>query len=248
MRAIDVVKLMRERGHKITIYKRPDGGIRVTKIDGVKFSSSNSDGINYLREAAHENISEKAYKQRRSNERVAREGKARQKAKMPSLTIRKGDSKATRKNKYRVKRALARARKYRKTKMKQVSQRLKREGYAETIRALENIARKESGLAYPANVDGLGDYVKIVLENVGQTSKGETIANKLYKAREHFMDAYIARCNADLYQLEKIYNDAMAGDGVVNMAEIITIINQLNSHVDLGIIEGEKIYKDVYGK
>lgn len=248
MKAIDIVKKLRSEGHKISIYKRPDGGIRVTKVDGIKFSKGNSEGTNYIRELAKVNLSEKQYTQRRKNEQAARDGKRRQKAKMPSLTFRKGDSKETRKNKRAVKKALKRARKYRTVNMRQVSQRLKREGYGSTIKALENISRKESGLAYPANVDNLGDFIKMVLADAGQTTKGETIANKCYRNNQWFADTGIQRANSVLYMIQKVLRDAWAGDGSINMTEIIGLINQLNTIIEMAIIDGERIYKDIYGK
>lgn len=36
----EAIKLAQEQGHYIKIYKRKDGGVRVTEIDGVKFSGS----------------------------------------------------------------------------------------------------------------------------------------------------------------------------------------------------------------
>lgn len=248
MRAIDVVKLMRSKGHKITIYKRPDGGIRVTGIDGIKFSSSNSEGINFLRESAKINISEKAYRQKRANEQVAREGKQRQKMKYPSLTIRKGDSKSVRQMKRRTKNALKRARKYRKTNMRQVSQRIRREGYERTIEALDNIARKESGLAYAKNVENLADFVLITLESAWRTAKGRELHLHLIHNSETFLDTAIGYCNEVLYDIQKIVRESEQGDGTMNMAQIDALIMQLSATIEDGIREGKKIYKDLYGK
>lgn len=58
---IDVVKLLRLRGHEVNYIKRKDGGIRITKIDGVSYKGSSGNKV--ARDMAGVTLSEARKKQ-----------------------------------------------------------------------------------------------------------------------------------------------------------------------------------------
>lgn len=244
-----VAENLREEGHKIEVYVRPDGGIRITKIDGIKFSKSNSDGVNFARGLLGENLSKKAYEQRRANEQATREGKQRQRMKYPTLTIRKCDTPETRKKKLAVKRKLRKARRHRKVNMRQVSQKLRREGYEKTITSLENIAKHDAGLAYESAVEALADFTKEILEQAGEEMRAARCFDKLVANKQAFPDASIVATYDTLYDVQQTihYMAASATDQEAAdwLARLTMQCKTVEHTIDDGVTEGKELYKNL---
>lgn len=235
MKTAKVVELLRQQGHKVSTYKRPDGGIRITKIDGIKFSLS--DGNAFGRELVNAPQSVQEYTQRRKASQYALEGKKRQKAKMPSLTIRKSDSAKRKKEKRAVKRALQKARKVMRESApttEQISKKIKREGYTRTATKLLNTARHTAGLSYPEQVDSLRDYLMMVFEQAGMDYSNEVAL--LNANREHFADKFIKLAYEDLYELQKAVRD-----GRPQLLEGLRA--QVSQALAQGALQGYEIYK-----
>lgn len=238
MRTSKVVELLRAQGRQVSVYKRPDGGLRITKIDGIKFTLS--EGNNFARQLVGEDLGRTMYEQRRRASIPALEGKRRQKAKRPSLTIRKKDTSEIKRQKQQVKRALRKARKSMKTKKisaEQVVKKIKREGYSKTAKGLLNTARHEAGLAYAGQVVALRDFVAVVYEMANLDSSKET--SLLDSNREWFADAYISFAYNALYEIQKGIKEGRDYSILYTMSlEVLDAINE-------GIAEGKTIYNSL---
>ncbi len=237
MRTSKVVEQLRNQGHKVSVYKRPDGGIRITKIDGIKFTLS--EGNAFARELIGKPSSAASHEQRQKARQEALKGKKRQKAKMPSLTIRKGDSAERRREKRELKKAVQKARKVlRKSNKKlgaeQISKKIKREGYKKAASRILNTARHEAGLAYEAHVTALIDYMKMVYKEAGLDCEYEVAI--LNQNKEHFADSFIKIVYQDIYQIVKGVREGW------DTAIINSLTIQVTNDVNAGVQEGLDIY------
>lgn len=59
-----VIQQLREKGYKVEFYTRKDGGVRVTNVNGIKFSSKLSDGNAYAQQLLGVATPSKQYEQR----------------------------------------------------------------------------------------------------------------------------------------------------------------------------------------
>ena len=175
-----VVEALRAQGHKVKVYVRPDGGQRITKIDGLKFSVSGNEGNDFGRGLIGDTLTKKQYEQRRTIQPLAQEGKqatitpfyvnkkgrkvTRKNAKKPqSLTIRKGDTAQEKAIKRRIRKLRKKLKEHgQKTTAKILRGRIKRYGLEDTLKVLANKTRKDAGIAYPASVESYEDYLIMV--------------------------------------------------------------------------------------
>lgn len=236
MRTSKIVSLLREQGHRVSVYKRPDGGIRITSIDGVKFSLS--EGNNFGRELVNAPVSSKSYTQRRKASQYAVEGKKRQRLKMPSLTIRKKDTAKQKKEKQAVKKALAKARKVSGEKHRisaeQVVKKVKREGYSKTASSLLNTARHEAGLSYDSQVDALVEFLVMVFQSANLDYSNER--SVILSNKEAFSDKFILIIYSDLYEVQKKLKEGASQE------QLITLKTEVQRDIAAAVREGREIY------
>lgn len=181
-----IVKELAKQGHKVKVYERPDGGLRITEIDGIKFPSSNNKGNDFARNLLNEHLSEKQKKHIRENLPKAQEGKQQTKkppktrrdprnpkkplkapkTKPQSLSPRRTDTRAEK----RLKNKIRRIRHMLKvhgvtTDLDTIWQSLHRDGLQRLYEKLAHVARKEAGLVYPKAVDTLISYIEVVIRD-----------------------------------------------------------------------------------
>lgn len=190
-----VVEALRAQGHKVKVYVRPDGGQRITKIDGLKFSVSGNEGNDFGRGLIGDTLTKKQYEQRRTIQPLAQEGKqatitpfyvnkkgrkvTRKNAKKPqSLTIRKGDTAQEKAIKRRIRKLRKKLKEHgQKTTAKVLRGRIKRYGLEDTLKVLANKTRKDAGIAYPASVESYEDYLIMVQGRYGYASLDSLVRN-----------------------------------------------------------------------
>lgn len=190
-----VVEALRAQGHKVKVYVRPDGGQRITKIDGIKFSVSGNEGNDFGRGLIGDTLTKKQYEQRRTIQPLAQEGKqatitpfyvnkkgrkvTRKNAKKPqSLTIRKGDTAQEKAIKRRIRKLRKKLKEHgQKTTAKVLRGRIKRYGLEDTLKVLANKTRKDAGIAYPASVESYEDYLIMVQGRYGYVSLDSLVRN-----------------------------------------------------------------------
>ena len=190
-----VVEALRAQGHKVKVYVRPDGGQRITKIDGLKFSVSGNEGNDFGRGLIGDTLTKKQYEQRRTIQPLAQEGKqatitpfyvnkkgrkvTRKNAKKPqSLTIRKGDTAQEKAIKRRIRKLRKKLKEHgQKTTAKILRGRIKRYGLEDTLKVLANKTRKDAGIAYPASVESYEDYLIMVQGRYGYASLDSLVRN-----------------------------------------------------------------------
>lgn len=190
-----VVEALRAQGHKVKVYIRPDGGQRITKIDGIKFSVSGNEGNDFGRGLIGDTLTKKQYEQRRTIQPLAQEGKqatitpfyvnkkgrkvTRKNAKKPqSLTIRKGDTAQEKAIKRRIRKLRKKLKEHgQKTTAKILRGRIKRYGLEDTLKVLANKTRKDAGIAYPASVESYEDYLIMVQGRYGYASLDSLVRN-----------------------------------------------------------------------
>lgn len=190
-----VVEALRAQGHKVKVYVRPDGGQRITKIDGIKFSVSGNEGNDFGRGLIGDTLTKKQYEQRRTIQPLAQEGKqatitpfyvnkkgrkvTRKNAKKPqSLTIRKGDTAQEKAIKRRIRKLRKKLKEHgQKTTAKVLRGRIKRYGLEDTLKVLANKTRKDAGIAYPASVESYEDYLIMVQGRYGYASLDSLVRN-----------------------------------------------------------------------
>ena len=190
-----VVEALRAQGHKVKVYVRPDGGQRITKIDGIKFAVGGNEGNDFGRGLIGDSLTKKQYEQRRTIQPLAQEGKqatitpfyvnkkgrkvTRKNAKKPqSLTIRKGDTAQEKAIKRRIRKLRKKLKEHgQKTTAKVLRGRIKRYGLEDTLKVLANKTRKDAGIAYPASVESYEDYLIMVQGRYGYASLDSLVRN-----------------------------------------------------------------------
>ena len=190
-----VVEALRAQGHKVKVYVRPDGGQRITKIDGIKFAVGGNEGNDFGRGLIGDSLTKKQYEQRRTIQPLAQEGKqatitpfyvnkkgrkvTRKNAKKPqSLTIRRGDTAQEKAIKRRIRKLRKKLKEHgQKTTAKVLRGRIKRYGLEDTLKVLANKTRKDAGIAYPASVESYEDYLIMVQGRYGYASLDSLVRN-----------------------------------------------------------------------
>lgn len=229
-----IVEELATRGHKVKVYVRPDGGLRITEIDGIKFTSSNNKGNDFARNLLNVHLSEKQKKHIREVLPKAQEGKQRtklpprarrnpKKPKKPYTPSKKPQSFSPRKGDTEEEKVLKR--KIRNIRIK-LGRRgfiadlnilwlsLQRDGLQHLYEKLVHIARKQAGLAYPKSVDALHDYIQVMIKDRYNDIEGvdfftEVIMSDLTIFRKEMLDISLSKdankgIYAKLYDLEHI--------------------------------------------
>ena len=140
MKTIDVIIQLQQKGVNIEFYERPDGGVRVTKINGKSFSKASSKGNTLARQLLKVNP-------------ISKKQKEHLKANRKSIS----KSKLTEREKKRLKEYNKRVKKLNKElkplSNKTARKRKAKEGTQSLMKALKNNIRHYSGYAYRANVE-----------------------------------------------------------------------------------------------
>lgn len=229
-----IAKELEKRGHKVKVYVRPDGGLRITEIDGIKFHSSNNKGNDFARNLLNVHLSEKQKKHIRENLPKAQEGKQRTKLpprarrnpknpKKPYTPPKKPQSFSPRKSDTGEEKELKR-------KIRNIRNKLGRRGFITDLNILwlslqrdglqrlyeklVHIARKQAGLAYPKAVDALHDYIQVMIKDRYNDIEGvdffaDSIMSDLTIFRKEMLDISLSKdankgIYAKLYDVEHI--------------------------------------------
>lgn len=150
VKMIDVVKMVRLRGHTVQYTKRNDGSIRITRIDGVSFRGST--GNARAREIAGVTLSEARTRQLKTIQTKKGQWGHKKLAPLPEDVIKK------------IKRVQGVWKRHRVKKDGKPGKRgaryvLEHSGKEEAISALEEQERYGRGLAYSKNVEALISYI-----------------------------------------------------------------------------------------
>ena len=263
MKLTELANALRKQGHNVTLYKRPDGGYRVSSIDGLKFSISGNTGNDYARGLLGDSLSAKQYEQRAKARPLALEGKQDTKTtfvrwrkskrkdgepvkervkksgpRQQSLTPRKGDTAEERREKNRVRRMRRRLAKHGvETTASVLRKRLKYSTLTELTKILTNKSRHEAGLAYAKAVDDLSDFVAVVADMERSPMSDEfkdAIRRNLDDMRLSFAEAFITKVYNALYEIQKKLRTGIAVDWEVSYNEILGILAE-------GFEEGQRI-------
>lgn len=229
-----IVEELEKQGHNVKVYERPDGGLRITEIDGIKFPSSNNKGNDFARNLLNEHLSEKQKKHIRENLPKAQEGKQRTKLpsrarrnpknpkkpytppkKPQSFSPRKGDTEEEKELKRKIRNIRNKlGRRGFITDINILWLSLQRDGLQRLYEKLVHIARKQAGLAYPKAVDALHDYIQVMIKDRYNDIEGvnffaETIMTDLTIFRKEMLDISLSKDTnkgiyAKLYDIEHI--------------------------------------------
>ena len=193
MRIKEVITELEKLGMSISFYKRKDGGIRITRINGERYTGST--GNQKAREIVHAPLSEL---QTRALKKLSTpKGKGSyNKRRKPQLDE---------ETKKKIKKLQALYRKSGKKEGKPTQRNykyiLKTKGKAEADRLLRQSERRILGLAYTENVDAL--LARIASDLSKKKSKEMKMAyNRIKEFRENFQDAWIHRIYEILYEWE----------------------------------------------
>lgn len=259
-----IVEELTKQHHKVKVYERPDGGIRITEIDGIKFLASNNKGNDFARNLLNVQLSEKQKKHIRENLPKAQAGKQRTKLppkarrnpknpKKPYTPPKKPQSFSPRKSDTEqdldLKRKIRRIR--RKlwergfvTDLNILWQSLARDGLQRLYEKLVHISRKQAGLAYPKAVNSLADFIQVVIRDKYNDVEGviyfsDTIITLLIQNRKALLDISLSNDDrkgiyAKLYEIQKILDWSLAFD-------YITWTNDLRNMILESAQEAQKI-------
>lgn len=136
MRVTDIVRELIAQGHTVELYWRPDGGQRITRIDGRYFSKTGAEGNNAGRKLLNAPLPKAERKQRE----LARRNITR--------PISKSEKSILRKINKRLKHAGQRPMSLRKARKQK-----KELGFKEYYRKVKRTLRHYQGYAYQANID-----------------------------------------------------------------------------------------------
>lgn len=189
----NIIKELQELGMSVSFYKRKDGGIRITRINGETFRGS--DGNNRARTIVNAPLSE--LQTRALSKLKTPTGKGSYlKRKKPKL-----DEETRQKIKRLQRLYRKRGKKEGKPTIKNYRYILKTKGKEEADRLLRQSERRILGLAYTENVDAL--LARLASDLNKKKSKAMKQAfNRIREYRENFQDAWIHRIYEILYEWE----------------------------------------------
>lgn len=214
----DIVKDLQEQGFKIEFRQRADGGLLITKINGVSFKGAS--GNTRARQIAGVQLSEAQISQRSYNVKKYISGYKHPKEKFDE------DLKAKvkkvqyqwRKNKVQGKITMRKAREH-----------FKREGKRGVMEYLTKMERYGQGYAYIENVRWLSDYARNVAEGLGLNGEQEArkkyveLAEYILRIADTFREAWITKVYSYLYEVrDSGYN----GQYAINLLPTIYSIMQ----------------------
>lgn len=180
----EIIQRLRNEGHSIEAYKRPDGGYLIQSIDGIKYSGATGNTI--------------------ARSMVGSEGaiSSRRESQLRSITPKVGSQRAKQRKKgypkkaplpEDVKRQLRKTQtQWRKTKKtgrittSQVRYQIEQYGLDEAMAKLKKLEQYARGIAYDENVSALADRIQSL------TKYCETMANSLPSNQEELKQSYLA--------------------------------------------------------
>lgn len=206
MRLKDIVKDLQNEGFEIEFRARSDGGILITKINGVSFKGAS--GNTRARSIAGVQLSEAQISQRSYNVKKFIKGFKKPKEKFDEdLKQKVKDVQAIwRKNKTNGKITMRKARAH-----------FKKEGRKGVIDYLDKMERYGIGLAYEENVEFLSKYANSVAMGLrtngfnNTATKYDELADFILSKAETFHEAWIYPIYSYLYEVrESGYNGSVA--------------------------------------
>lgn len=243
MRTINVVNQLRSQGHEVSFNVRPDGGIRIYSVDGIKFPKSSSEGNNYARELADKNLSAQQYAQRRESGDVAKMlSKARKSQRLPSISPRKADKTKKRKEKMELKRAMRKLNLLRRSQGKKpfspitLRQRIRRQGFKETTKTIRNILLKEVGVAYPRAVESFIEYINSLPSKYSSEYLPplvSAITNALNAVGLQIMDTDLHHLYEEFYEVEKALRDDSSANGLRTQGVFIGLADSMTEEINV---------------
>lgn len=192
----DIIKDLTDQGFQIEFKVRSDGGVTITKINGVSFKGAA--GNTRARQIAGVQLSEAQISQRSYNVNRFIKG-----VKHPSEKFDE-DLKAT------VKKVQYVWRKHKvqgKITMRKAREHFKREGKKGVLDYLNKMTRYAEGYAYEENVRWLSEYARNVAEGLGFNGENEArtkyieLANYIFRIRDTFHEAWISPVYSYLYEV-----------------------------------------------
>ena len=198
----DVVGQLRRQGHRITYKVRKDGSIRITSIDGRKFSSRLSQGNMAARAMAGKPMSERALHQRKQYSSRIKNKKIPKKKTTLSPELRR----ALRRTQRAIRKAKQGTASTGTVSAANVRRVVEEEGEEVALRKMERAIRYFQGYAYEENVDALLARVKQVGEGLARGDRALAKRMKeLYKTieskREVFREAWILPIRNIIYDI-----------------------------------------------
>lgn len=194
-----VIDRLIAEGHQIEYYVRSDRGVRITKIDGIRFKGS--EGNTYARNLVGVALSERRKAQLTRINPIRRVGK-----KLTSQ-IRKIQ------NKWKKTKAKG------KPTTKKIEYTIKTYGIEEAQRQLSEAERYAEGLAYSKNIDALINFCEYYAVLTGEDEFYE-IANLINQHRDTIREEWIQPAYQELYTLN---NGANPSDVARNVRAILRL-------------------------
>lgn len=202
----DIVKQLETEGFEIELRTRQDGGLTITKINGISFKGSA--GNTRARQIAGVSLSEAQISQRSYNVKTYIKGFKHPKDKFDE------DIKA------QVKKVQRLWRKHKvngKITMRKAREHFKREGRKGAMEYLNKMERYGMGLAYEENVRWLSDYARNVANGLEMNGEHKArseyikLADYIWDIRDNFHEAWINPIYSYLYEVrDSGYNGAVA--------------------------------------
>ena len=209
----DIVGQLRRQGHRIIYKVRKDGSIRITSIDGRKFSSRLSQGNMTARAMAGKPMSERALHQRRQYSNRIRKHRIPKKKRAPLSPELK---KAIRRAQRVIRKATQGGKTVGTISTANVRHVLENEGEEAAINKLERAVRYFQGYAYEENVDALLMRVHMLQNQFRQSDAAvaaqlERLYGKILAKRAVFREAWINPTYTVLYDIERAGARGMGG-------------------------------------
>lgn len=192
-----IVKTLREQGHRVGYKVRKDGSIRITSIDGRKYSPRLSEGNRAARSMAGGRLSERKERQLEKGRKTHATNVAKRRKPRPKKL-----SDRVLKELRKAQRAIRQAGEGKGTvTARNVRYNLDQYGEEETLRRLRKTTRYYQGFAYEENVRALSDRIMADAHKVGSVSL-LALAGKVWERRETFLEKWIEPSLEVLYTLE----------------------------------------------
>ena len=205
----DIVKQLRASGHKVGYKARKDGSIRITSIDGKKFSSKYSEGNKTARAMTGRTLSERKTRQLEKG-RGQRQRNLGRRIRKPVPKMNPEVRRALRK----AQRAIRKAGQSSGTvTARNVRYYIDQYGEEEAIKKLGKVTRYYQGIAYEENVRALSDRMAADGYKLGH-DKLVALSRRVWENRETFLEKWIAPALETLYMLEISTNGLPAGEGI----------------------------------
>ena len=191
----EIIEELTKQGHVVEFYERPDGGVLIKSIDGVKFKGATGNAM--ARQMTGQTISEK----RKSQLTKITESRTTGNKELDKILrkVQKKWNKAFGKKKKRKKGAG-------KITAQKVKWRLEHKGLEETKRSLKEKEKYAEGIAYELNVQSLADEVRRTGEIYSEfdpNGEFERIALFIESTMNSFREEWIYPCYEVLYEIDK---------------------------------------------